>query len=127
MTTNSKTKPFYPPDWWTIAYALKQAQHWTCQDCGIIQGEDPYNNITVHHRDHDTFNNDPSNLRVLCQKCHLRHEGIYRRHTNYHNELNRKLKAGQRLLPGFAAPLFQQPNTAHSMPPATGQEPGIEH
>jgi hypothetical protein len=27
--------------------------------------------LTVAHLDHDVTNNDPSNLKALCQKCHL--------------------------------------------------------
>ena len=27
--------------------------------------------LTVAHLDHDTSNNDPCNLRALCQRCHL--------------------------------------------------------
>lgn len=30
--------------------------------------------LTVAHLDHDTTNNDESNLKALCQKCHLRHD-----------------------------------------------------
>lgn len=30
--------------------------------------------LTVAHLDHDTTNNDDSNLAALCQKCHLAHD-----------------------------------------------------
>ena len=30
--------------------------------------------LTVAHMDHDTTNNDPSNLKALCQKHHLNHD-----------------------------------------------------
>ncbi len=30
--------------------------------------------LTVAHLDHDTSNNDPANLRALCQRCHLTHD-----------------------------------------------------
>lgn len=30
--------------------------------------------LTVAHWDHDHTNNDPGNLRALCQRCHLRHD-----------------------------------------------------
>lgn len=30
--------------------------------------------LTVAHLDHDTTNNDDSNLKALCQRCHLRHD-----------------------------------------------------
>ena len=30
--------------------------------------------LTVAHLDHDINNNDPSNLKALCQRCHNRHD-----------------------------------------------------
>jgi len=30
--------------------------------------------LTVAHLDHDEQNNDPANLRALCQRCHLSHD-----------------------------------------------------
>lgn len=30
--------------------------------------------LTVAHLDHDEKNNDPANLRALCQRCHLAHD-----------------------------------------------------
>ena len=30
--------------------------------------------LTVAHLDHNEGNNDPSNLRALCQRCHLNHD-----------------------------------------------------
>lgn len=30
--------------------------------------------LTISHIDHDPTNNDPSNLRALCQRCHLTHD-----------------------------------------------------
>jgi hypothetical protein len=30
--------------------------------------------LTVAHLDHNVNNNDPSNLKALCQKCHLNHD-----------------------------------------------------
>jgi hypothetical protein len=30
--------------------------------------------LTISHTDHDTQNNDYSNLKALCQKCHLNHD-----------------------------------------------------
>ena len=30
--------------------------------------------LTIAHLDHDTSNNDESNLKALCQKCHLDHD-----------------------------------------------------
>lgn len=30
--------------------------------------------LTTSHTDHDTTNNEPHNLRALCQRCHLAHD-----------------------------------------------------
>jgi 5-methylcytosine-specific restriction endonuclease McrA len=30
--------------------------------------------LTISHTDHDVSNNDPDNLRALCQRCHLAHD-----------------------------------------------------
>lgn len=44
--------------------------------------------LTVAHLDHDTTNNDPSNLKALCQRCHNRYDMKQRVH-------NRKSKPNQ--------------------------------
>lgn len=40
--------------------------------------------LTVAHLDHDIINNDLSNLKALCQKCHLNYD------KNFHAENRRK-------------------------------------
>ena len=44
--------------------------------------------LTVAHLDHDTTNNDDSNLKALCQRCHNRYDMKQRVH-------NRKSKPNQ--------------------------------
>ena len=42
--------------------------------------------LTIAHLDHNINNNDPSNLRALCQRCHLRYdakEKVRRRKLKY--------------------------------------------
>jgi len=34
--------------------------------------------LTISHQDHDINNNDPSNLKAPCQRCHNRHDGNHR-------------------------------------------------
>lgn len=34
--------------------------------------------LTISHTDHFLLNNDPCNLRALCQKCHNSHDARYR-------------------------------------------------
>lgn len=35
--------------------------------------------LTVAHLDHQPENNDPANLRAMCQRCHNRYDGPMRR------------------------------------------------
>ena len=37
--------------------------------------------LTIAHLDHDPSNNDPDNLRALCQQCHNRHDVEHRRQS----------------------------------------------
>ena len=45
--------------------------------------------LTISHTDHDISNNDYGNLKALCQRCHNRHDLIYRKRKNRNkNQLN---------------------------------------
>lgn len=80
-------KPRYPPDWTSIATAIKDAAGWTCQQCGKqcrIPGEplDTHRNtLTVAHLDHTPENCAPENLRALCAPCHLRYDATHHADT----------------------------------------------
>lgn len=54
--------------------------------------------LTISHQDHDPRNNDPSNLRALCQRCHLVHDA--KEHANNARK-TRARKAGQLELVGL--------------------------
>ncbi len=49
-----------------------RAQHWfpsgPCEKCGSLNGE-------RHHKDTNTLNNDPSNVEMLCRRCHMLEDG----------------------------------------------------
>lgn len=72
----------YPPNWKEISTAIRQRANWRCEgtdhfpDCRAANGR-PHPDtgsrvvLTVAHLDHDTTNSDPTNLRALCQRCHL--------------------------------------------------------
>jgi hypothetical protein len=51
--------------------------------------------LTVAHLDHDPKNNDPSNLKALCQRCHLLLDAD--QHRASAKETNRKKKGLQNL------------------------------
>lgn len=43
--------------------------------------------LTVAHLDHDVTNNNYKNLRALCQRCHNRHDIIFRKSNRDNNKL----------------------------------------
>lgn len=51
--------------------------------------------LTIMHLDHDTTNNDYSNLAAACQKCHLNYDKEF--HKKNAKETNRKKKGLQNL------------------------------
>jgi glyoxylase-like metal-dependent hydrolase (beta-lactamase superfamily II) len=56
--------------------------------------------LTISHTDHDVTNNDDSNLRALCQRCHNWHDRDYRRRNAAATRRRRKVEAvGQQMLP----------------------------
>lgn len=51
--------------------------------------------LTTSHQDHDLSNNADSNLKSLCQRCHLRHDAA---HHLANARRTREAKRGQRSL-----------------------------
>lgn len=55
--------------------------------------------LTVAHLDQDTTNNDPANLKALCQRCHLNHDRphniVKRTRTRLENKRRATLDSGQ--------------------------------
>lgn len=48
--------------------------------------------LTVAHLDHDPTNNEESNLKALCQRCHNRYDGKHRSYTKKNGKLKNQLK-----------------------------------
>lgn len=94
-----KDRSLYPANWDEISKQVREAAGNRCQECGVpnhVWGyrlsdgrfvEYPgYSGqiiaagkvfrivLTVAHLDHNPANNDPSNLRALCQRCHILHD-----------------------------------------------------
>lgn len=44
----------------------------SCEKCGFTSIGNP-SLLSVHHKDHDRTNNDPTNLETLCIPCHQDH------------------------------------------------------
>lgn len=86
----------YPSNWKEIRAGILERAGNRCERCGAPNGETVWRAVggtnwwrdeepdqceeyvlvrivlTVAHLDHDVANNDPDNLRALCQRCHLR-------------------------------------------------------
>ena len=63
----------YDPSWSEMSYNIKKLRHFTCERCGktFVDQEGNYTSgLEVHHKDKNKRNNLPSNLEVLCEKCH---------------------------------------------------------
>jgi len=49
--------------------------HYVCSRCGKSgkPSTKKHRYLHIHHRDENPFNNSPTNLEVLCVKCHIKH------------------------------------------------------
>ena len=66
----------YPENWKEIAFGIKCAANWKCENCCHFHDPPSGHTLTVHHLDADPANSDPKNLVALCQRCHLRFQNI---------------------------------------------------
>lgn len=72
-----------------------QVEAWTCADGDRVSRIV----LTVAHLDHTPENCDPSNLKAMCQRCHLNYDKAHHANTAYST---RKARAGTADL--FTAP-----------------------
>jgi len=72
----------YPDNWKEIRVAILARAKGCCEGTAQYPGCQATNHqihpetgsmvvLTIAHLDHDTTNNEPDNLRALCQRCHL--------------------------------------------------------
>ena len=54
--------------------------------------------LTVAHLNHDRDDNDPANLRCLCQKCHLSWDAEHHRKNASETRRKKRVDAGQLVL-----------------------------
>lgn len=101
--------PLYPMNWPFIANSIKDKAGWQCATCHHPHEPGTGYTLTVHHTDHNTFNNSDANLIALCQRCHLIEEGKYRQRIRQDRLLNELQASGQQILPSFQSVLFPQP------------------
>lgn len=83
-------RSLYPADWDAIAFSIKDAAGWKCQECGMQcrRPGEPFDThrrtLTVAHLNHDPADCRPENLKALCSGCHLRYD------ARHHAETRRK-------------------------------------
>lgn len=68
--------------------------------CPNFQGGDAYGTgsrvvLTIAHLDHTPENNDPSNLRAMCQGCHLHYDREHHAQTRAATKRAARADAGQ--------------------------------
>ena len=96
----AETKERYPDNWREISQATIEARGGKCEDCGARSGYS-FKVLTVHHIDYDPANNDPANLVVLCQGCHLRRQARDLSEATRLNKVVVLLRMGQLVFPGM--------------------------
>jgi 5-methylcytosine-specific restriction endonuclease McrA len=98
-------RKLYPEDWEQISLAVREDAGWRCEFCVRIHGQPhPVTGsrvvLTVAHLDHNPQHSERSNLRALCQRCHLRYDtDLHRRHAS-ETKRKRLIEAGQLTLWG---------------------------
>lgn len=101
----------YPIDWKHISASIKARAEGRCEcegECGLHQHrrcEERHGEpakwakgrivLTVAHLDHQPENCDPSNLKAMCQRCHLRYDVAHHRSTA---RRTRETRSGQQRL-----------------------------
>ena len=94
-------RQFYGKDWQKISLAIRQerAQN-RCEFCGAenhkphpVTGSKVI--LTVAHLDQHPDNNDPANLKAMCQKCHLAWDAVPHQVSARTTRHKKKLAAGQ--------------------------------
>lgn len=100
----------YPDDWHELSQRIRFGRAaGRCEgtpeypDCKAAHGE-PHPEtgskviLTVAHMDHDVENNDPANLRALCQRCHLSWDAEHHARNAARTRRRKQIEAGQMVL-----------------------------
>lgn len=102
MPIRPENRARYPKDWNAISTAIKDRAGWRCEcegECGRgthagrcpnLHGEPAYGTgstviLTTAHLDHTPENCEPSNLKAMCQGCHLHYDRDHHAETAYRN------------------------------------------
>lgn len=107
----NKKRSDYADNWEEIADSIKERDGWKCQGCslqfeegnsnlGQIETENglKFRRLTVHHKNSDHTDNNPSNLISLCCSCHLKEEGKIRSENTAAKKIMCQVQKGQLFL-----------------------------
>ena len=86
----------YPANWEEIAWLVKEEAGWKCEVCLAEHGPSPHV-LTVDHLDFDPANCKRENLMALCQRCHLKRQGMNPPPRTREDVLLRMLPKGHQL------------------------------
>jgi hypothetical protein len=77
-----------------IAFNLKYKKHWKCEECYLNLSEPAHRKfLHLHHINSCKYDNDASNLQVLCIGCHANQEGhSHLKHCKDFEDFKRKFK-----------------------------------
>lgn len=117
MPIRPENKHRYPADWPAISLAVKEEAGWRCEcvgECGRGTHEGRCPNIhrtpayetgrevimTTAHLDHTPENCDRSNLKAMCQGCHLHYDREHHARTRAATRAAKLAAAGQHPLFG---------------------------
>ena len=91
MPIKPENKDRYPKNWKTeIRPAILKRANDCCEFCGRMNHSWYWSDnakrmvrvvLTIAHLDHTPENCDPSNLRALCQRCHLQYDAKHHKQT----------------------------------------------
>ena len=85
MPIKEENKGRYPKNWKSIRAEILTRADNRCEFCGIenytIRANGSKVILTIVHLDHTPENNNPENLRALCQKCHNSYDASHRAET----------------------------------------------
>ena len=87
-------RKLYPANWKQIAFSVKEAAFWKCENCGkqCRKPSEPFdthkNTLTVAHLNHIPQDVRPENLKALCAPCHLRYDAKHHAETRRQNQEN---------------------------------------
>ena len=73
----------YTKNWKYISKKIKQKRDWTCEECGFRPKNDEQKRfIHLHHINANKTDNQETNLKVLCIKCHANVDKYHNRIKN---------------------------------------------